>query len=85
MSIQVQIHCFFCFLVPIHYTEFNFLTGFYKCYLSHKPYVRYALEKAQIENPDYAVIFTGHSLGAAQATLAAVDFVLNEDQPLVQV
>lgn len=53
-------------------------SGFYKCYRAHKANLLPALLSLRARYPSFPVVLAGHSLGAAQATLAAVDLALNE-------
>jgi hypothetical protein len=48
--------------------------GFEKLYLSVREQLQTPLNEYAKMYPEYSIIFTGHSLGAALATLAAVDF-----------
>lgn len=47
--------------------------GFLSSWNDSKDGVRAALTAAKAQHPDYAIIFTGHSLGAAIVTLAAAE------------
>jgi len=47
--------------------------GFYSAYQRLQPQVISAVDSLQAQFPDYNIIVTGHSLGAALATLAAMD------------
>lgn len=47
--------------------------GFLSSWTASRDQVKAALTKAKADNPDYQIIFTGHSLGAAVTTLAAAD------------
>lgn len=47
--------------------------GFMNAYQLLKPEIEENLQKLRNEYPDKLVVFTGHSLGAAMATLAAMD------------
>lgn len=47
--------------------------GFLSSYNGSKDQVKAALAQAKAQNPGYSIVFTGHSLGAAIATLAAAD------------
>jgi hypothetical protein len=46
-------------------------SGFYSVWASVAPHVIHALEKAMRKYPHYPVVFTGHSLGGAIASLGA--------------
>ena len=48
-------------------------TGFWNAWKEARPKVLPALQKAVAANPKYQVVVTGHSLGAAIATLAAAE------------
>lgn len=47
--------------------------GFLSSWTDSRDQVKAALTKAKADNPSYQIIFTGHSLGAAIATLAAAE------------
>lgn len=48
--------------------------GFYESWEEIKTYAEGFVQAAYALNPDYTLTIAGHSLGAAVATLAAVDF-----------
>jgi len=56
-----------------NYTGVQVHEGFQKAYLALKNQVLSAVQTQLSRNPGYAVVLTGHSLGAALATLAAID------------
>ena len=47
--------------------------GFLSSWNDSKDRVKAALSQAKADHPDYSIIFTGHSLGAAISTLAAAE------------
>lgn len=47
--------------------------GFLSSWNDSKDTVRNTLARARADHPDYSIIFTGHSLGAAIVTLAAAE------------
>jgi len=53
-------------------------SGFLQAYMSLKDEIMSAALELSKKFPDYPVLVTGHSLGGAIATLAAVEFALNE-------
>ncbi|ETS80671.1 hypothetical protein PFICI_08200 [Pestalotiopsis fici W106-1] len=46
-------------------------TGFYAAWLEVKDVITAAVSAAKTANPSYSIVFTGHSLGAAVATVGA--------------
>jgi hypothetical protein len=50
-------------------------TGFMNAYKYHKNSVQSALLMAIQDRPSYPITFTGHSLGGAMSSIAALDFV----------
>ncbi|KAL7752760.1 hypothetical protein RI367_001762 [Sorochytrium milnesiophthora] len=59
--------------------------GFWSSYDSIRANMLSSLTQALRANPTYTVMFTGHSLGAAVATLAAVDVMVKVNLPARQV
>lgn len=53
--------------------------GFLRSYNTGRNDLIDLLNKALDQHPDYSIVFTGHSLGAAFAVLAALDFVTSHD------
>lgn len=51
-------------------------SGFYTAYLSVRPFIHEVL-RTELKRFPTTVFFTGHSLGGALATLAALDVSLN--------
>ncbi|KAI8897178.1 Alpha/Beta hydrolase protein [Globomyces pollinis-pini] len=51
--------------------------GFEKGYLSIRTEIQRCVQSLAVKYPTYKIIFTGHSLGGALATMAAADFVEN--------
>jgi hypothetical protein len=49
-------------------------SGFQKTYMNLRGKLAPAVLAAAKSHPDYRIVFTGHSLGSALATIAAVDF-----------
>ena len=49
--------------------------GFYKAQQSVIPYITDYVQTLRSKFPDYGVVVTGHSLGAAMATLTTLDFL----------
>jgi len=63
----------------------NVATGFYEYYMSLQPNILPALASLTQQFPGYVVYCTGHSLGAAGATLCAYDLKVNQGYGNVQV
>jgi len=59
--------------------------GFYDYYLSMMNCVMPAVTSLQSKNPTYATYITGHSLGAAGASMCAMDFKVNRKIPVTGV
>jgi len=59
--------------------------GFFKSWLSLERQVVDAVVKLHEQNPDSEILVTGHSLGAAQAVLAATELYYNSGLPVTQV
>lgn len=55
-------------------------TGFLTAYRSASKYIQKNMVEVASQFPDYKIVLTGHSLGAAEATLAAMDIVSNQPQ-----
>eukprot|EP00455_Lapot_gusevi_P016429 TRINITY_DN1846_c0_g2_i2.p2 TRINITY_DN1846_c0_g2~~TRINITY_DN1846_c0_g2_i2.p2 ORF type:complete len:285 (+),score=101.95 TRINITY_DN1846_c0_g2_i2:109-963(+) len=52
--------------------------GFLAAWKSHKAIVFSTIQQLVVQNPNFAVVVTGHSLGGAQAILCILDLVHNE-------
>ncbi|KAI8323315.1 alpha/beta-hydrolase [Martensiomyces pterosporus] len=50
--------------------------GFYLAYMSASSLVKEAIAGLVEKYPDYSIVFTGHSLGGAEASVAAADMIL---------
>ncbi|KAJ1957723.1 hypothetical protein EC988_000686 [Linderina pennispora] len=48
--------------------------GFLQAYSSASAHIEETVAKLVAKYPDYSIVLTGHSLGGAQATIAAVDY-----------
>jgi predicted lipase len=56
----------------------NIHSGFLNSYQTHADAVFNKVSNLLLENPDFKLIITGHSLGGAMATLCAMDLHLNK-------
>lgn len=51
--------------------------GFQQAYLGLRDYILPTVEQLSTQNPTFEIIYTGHSLGGALASIGANDFVVN--------
>ena len=53
-----------------------FISGFWDAYMAIRPFIHAVLRRELVKNPN-VIFFTGHSLGGALATCAALDVTLH--------